>query len=378
MMSVMAGATISPTLPEMSAAFSSNPAADTLVKLILTIPGLFIALTAPFSGLIIDKFGRIKLLVAMLFVYAVAGTAGLYLNTLIEIIVSRAILGVAVGGIMTTSVALIGDLFEGEERQKLLGIQAGVMSLAGTIFITMGGALADVGWRYPFAIYGIAFLAIPLVLIYLKEPTKTTSDTSTELKQKTVPTTAWSVFVLCFFGMAIFYMMPVQIPFFIKSVDLVSNAAVGLSLAATMLVASAVSFNYRKIKDHYNYNQIYGISFLVMGIGYLVLSQADSYAWVFPGMIIAGAGAGLVMPNSNLCLVNLAAPEVRGRVLGLLTTFIFLGQFASPLMFQPLVNLTTITEAFFYVSLPMILIALVSLVINAQKKAALDTKPPSI
>jgi len=371
MMGVMAGATISPTLPEMSAAFSDNPAADTLVKLVLTLPGLFIAITAPFSGFIIDKFGRIKLLVVMLFVYGIAGTAGLYLNTLLEIIVSRAFLGMAVGGIMTTSVALIGDLFEGDERQKLLGTQAGIMSLGGMVFISMGGALADISWRHPFAIYGLAFFAIPLVLLFLKEPEKKLKTELSGLKQKAIPKVGWQVFIVCFLGMALFYMMPVQIPFFIKSVDSVSNMAVGLALSATMLVAALASFNYRKIKARFTYNQIYGISFLVMGVGYLLLSQAETYIWVFPGMVIAGAGAGLILPNSNLCLVNLAAPEVRGRVLGLLTTFLFLGQFASPLMFQPLVDLTSITLAFFYIGIPMIVLAAISLIINRQKKATL-------
>jgi MFS family permease len=366
MMSVMSGATISPTLPEMTAAFPGNPSAETLVKLVLTIPGLFIALTAPFSGWIIDKFGRVKLLVSMLAVYAIAGTAGFYLDTLFEIIVSRAILGIAVGGIMTTSVALIGDLFEGTERQKLLGIQAGIMSLAGTIFISAGGALADYGWRYPFLIYGLAIAAIPLVLLYIKEPPKAIKSALPTEKGQTIPKQAWMVYIIGFLGMSSFYMMPVQIPFFIKSVDHVSNAAIGLSLATAMLAAGLVSFNYKKFKNRFTYNQVYGISFFIMGLGYFAISFANSYLWVFPGMIIAGAGAGLVMPNSNLCMVNLASPENRGKVLGLLTTFFFLGQFASPLILQPLVNLTSITGAFFYLSLVIMSVALISLIRNKR------------
>lgn len=366
MMSVMSGATISPTLPEMTAAFPGNPSAETLVKLVLTIPGLFIAMTAPFSGWIIDRFGRVKLLVSMLAVYAIAGTAGFYLNTLFEIIVSRAVLGIAVGGIMTTSVALIGDLFEGTERQKLLGIQAGIMSLAGTIFISAGGALADYGWRYPFLIYTLAIAAIPLVLLYIKEPPKAIKSILPSEVSSAIPKKAWMVYIIGFFGMSSFYMMPVQIPFFIKSVDDVSNAAIGLSLAVMMLAAGTVSFFYKYVKNKFTYNQVYGISFFIIGLGYFAISYANSYLWVFPGMIIAGAGAGLIMPNSNLCMVNLASPENRGRVLGLLTTFFFLGQFASPLILQPLVNLTSITGAFFYLSLVIMSVALISLIRNKR------------
>ncbi len=307
----------------------------------------------------------------MLILYAIAGTSGLYLNTLLEIIVGRAFLGIAVGGIMTIAVALIGDYFEGAERLKTLGLQAGVMALSGTVFISAGGALADISWRYPFLIYGLALLAVPLVFIYLKEPQKAKQEVSLSKKQATIPKTAWIVYILSFLGMAVFYMMPVQIPFFIKSVDSsVSNGQIGLSLALTMLVAGTASFNFQRIKARLTHFQIYGVSFLVMGLGYFAVSYATSYLLVFPGLIIAGAGAGLIMPNSNLCLVTLASPEARGRALGMLTTFIFLGQFLSPLMFQPIIDFTSITEGFFFLSTAMILIATISLIRNRKQGLA--------
>lgn len=366
MMTVMAGATIAPSLPEMKRAFPDNESADTLVKLVLTIPGLFIAITAPFSGWIIDRFGRIRLLITMLLLYAVAGTSGLYLETLPEIIVGRAFLGIGVGGIMTIAVALIGDYFEGEERHKFLGTQSGIMAFSGTLFISAGGFLADIHWRYPFLIYGLALLAIPLVIIYLKEPPKHESNAEEGVAVASIPSIAWTVYILAFLGMAVFYMMPVQIPFLIQQISDVGNTATGLALAFAMLVAGTTSFNYPRIKRRLSHYQIYGVSFLTIGIGYSVLSLADSYYMVFPGLMIAGAGAGLIMPNSNLCLVTLASPEMRGRILGLLTTFIFIGQFASPLMFQPVINLTSITDGFLYLAMLMIVLATISLVRNKR------------
>ncbi|PIQ48051.1 MAG: MFS transporter [Cytophagales bacterium CG12_big_fil_rev_8_21_14_0_65_40_12] len=366
MMTVMAGATIAPSLPEMTKAFPGNPSAETLVKLVLTIPGLFIAITAPFSGWIIDKFGRIKLLVAMLLLYAIAGTSGLYLNTLGAIIVGRAFLGIAVGGIMTTAVALIGDYFEGNERQKFLGTQAGIMALSGTIFISSGGFLADISWRYPFLIYGLAALAIPMVLIYLKEPDSSGRKLEKDEVKEKIPKLAWTIYLISFLGMAVFYMMPVQIPFLIQEIDNVGNMATGIALSASMLFAASMSFSYQKFKNRLTHYQIYGISFLIMGLGYMAVSFATSYAWVYPGLLLAGLGSGLVMPNSNLCLVTLASPKVRGRVLGLLTTFIFLGQFASPLMFQPIINLSSIRGGFHYLSMALIVFSIIALIRNRR------------
>lgn len=365
MMTVMAGATIAPSLPEMTKAFPGNPSADTLVKLVLTIPGLFIALTSPISGWFIDKFGRIKLLASMLLLYAVAGSSGLYLNTLFEIIVGRAFLGIAVGGIMTTSVALIGDYFEGSERQSFLGTQAGIMALSGTVFITFGGVLADISWRYPFAIYLLALIAFPLVLIFLKEPKKEVFD-KTNTANAAIPKLAWTIFIISFFGMVTFYLMPVQIPFLMQEISEVGNTETALAISSVMLIGGIMSFQYPKLKRKLTHYQIYGLTFLFMGIGYLMISQSNSYAMTFPGLIFSGLGAGLMMPNSNLCLVTMASPENRGKVLGLLTTFIFLGQFASPLFFQPLVNFTSIRGGFFYLSISMIVISIIVLIRNKR------------
>lgn len=365
MMTVMAGATIAPSLPEMTKAFLGNPSAETLVKLVLTIPGLFIALTSPISGWFIDKFGRIKLLAFMLLLYAIAGSSGLYLNTLLEIIVGRAFLGIAVGGIMTTAVALIGDYFEGNERQSFLGTQAGIMALSGTFFITFGGVLADISWRYPFAIYLLALIAFPLVLIFLKEPKKVVFDKSHKAVTS-IPKLAWTIFIVSFLGMVTFYLMPVQIPFLMLEISEVGNTETALAISSVMLVGGVMSFQYPKLKRRLTHYQIYGLTFLFMGIGYFMISEADSYAMTFTGLLVSGLGAGLLMPNSNLCLVTMASPENRGKVLGLLTTFIFLGQFASPLFFQPLINYTSIRGGFFYLSLAMILISIIVLIRNKR------------
>ncbi len=364
MMTVMAGATIAPSLPEMSKAFPDNPSAEALVKLVLTIPGLFIALTSPISGWIIDKYGRIKLLVAMLLLYALAGASGLYLNTLWEIIVGRALLGVAVGGIMTTAVALIGDYFEGEDRQKFLGVQAGIMALSGTVFISLGGTLADVGWRYPFAIYLLALIAAPMVALFLKEPKRVSSE---KMKAAVpIPKLAWTIYMISFLGMVVFYLMPVQIPFLMIEISDMGNMETGLAISTVMLVGGIMSFQYPKLKKRLTHYQIYGILFLCMGIGYYLISTATSYWTTFPGLLISGLGAGLLMPNSNLCLVTMASPENRGKVLGMLTTFIFIGQFASPIFFQPLVDATSIRSGFAYLGIALMIGAVIALIRNRK------------
>lgn len=86
------------------------------------------------------------------------------------IFVGRALLGIAVAGIMTSGTTLIADYFRGEERAKLLGLQTGIMSLGGTVLITLVGLLTDIQWNTPFLIHLAALAVLPFVVIYLREP----------------------------------------------------------------------------------------------------------------------------------------------------------------------------------------------------------------
>ena len=124
----MAAATIAPALSKISEAFSNNPDAEFLSRLILVLPSLIIAIAAPFMGYIIDRFGRKKLLLTSLILYAFAGTAGYFLDNLYHILISRGVLGIAVAGNMVTITTLVADYFDGKERDQFMGLQGGFMT----------------------------------------------------------------------------------------------------------------------------------------------------------------------------------------------------------------------------------------------------------
>lgn len=140
-LTVMSGATISPALPSIQAHFAQAENAEAFTKLILTIPALSIVVSAYFMGLISRLLNKKNLLLIGVTLYAIAGSAGLYLNSLHSLLISRAILGVAVAAIMTMATTLIADLFEGEERTQTLALQATFMTTGGIVFILLGVSL---------------------------------------------------------------------------------------------------------------------------------------------------------------------------------------------------------------------------------------------
>jgi len=348
-LTIMSMITISASLPDMTNTFSDVPNGPKLVKLILSFPGLFIALTAMIAGIFIDKFGRLKLLGFALVLYAIAGTSGYWLTNIYLILAGRALLGVAVGVTMTIVTTLVADYYQGQARQKFAGIQIAVMSLGGIIFITLGGILADIRWEVPFLLYLFSLLIFPFTYIYLKEPIEIIENKKREHSIKS-PSIIWFVFLNIMIMWILFFIIPIQIPFYLKSLGIEKNALVGIAIASSTLFSAVAAISYSKIKDKLTFKQIFCIGYFLMAIAFAIIAMGNSYFMVMLGMLFAGLGMGLMIPNANVWVMQLAPPEIRGREIGRLTTFWFMGQFLSPLVLLPFLDYFSQSQLFYVIS----------------------------
>lgn len=375
MMTMMAGAVVAPSLPQINQVFSEVPSVDLLTRLVITLPALFIGLLSPSVGIAIDKIGRKKLLLFSLVVYAFSGTSGYYLNNLYAILAGRAVLGVSVAGIMTIATTLIGDYFQGEERSGFMGMQGAFMGFGGVVFIIVAGWLADVQWQLPFLIYAFSIPVLILAIAYLYEP-KLVHDIEHKVN---VPRLKYNkalvgiVLAVIFFGTVFFYMIPVQLPYLLMSIPDVTYSQVGYSLSIGTLSAAIVAVNYKSIKCRLSFPFLYFLTFSLMGLGFLGVSQSTSYLQVSFSQVVAGLGVGLMMPSGNLWIMELAPAAIRGRLMGMASMALFMGIFFSPVISQPIVNLFSIHQAFFIAAILMILISLAFLLFKQKLEADANT-----
>jgi len=336
-LTIMSMITISASLPDMTNAFSDVPNGKKLVKLVLSFPGLFIALSAIIAGLVIDKLGRLKLLGAALIIYAIGGSSGYWLDDIYLILAGRALLGISVGISMTIVTTLVADYYQGNARLRFAGLQIAVMSIGGIVFITLGGILADISWRVPFSLYFFPLFILPFTYLYLKEPEKT-EDLKKENKLVKSPTIIWFVFINVMLMWILFFIIPVQIPFYLKSIGVEKNALIGIAIASSTFFSAVAAFSYSKIKNRFGFKQIFSVGYFLMGTAFICIAYGNSYEMVLIAMLLAGLGMGLMIPNANIWVMQLAPPEIRGREIGRLTTFWFMGQFLSPIVFLPFLD----------------------------------------
>lgn len=368
-LTVMSGATIAPSLPAMQEYFADVSNSALLVRLVLTIPALFIAIGGLFAGQLVDLIGRKPLLIGSALLYGIAGSSGFLLNSLGTILVGRALLGLSVAGIMTGVTTLIADYYTGQKRANFMGLQAAFMGLGGVVFLSVGGVIADRNWRFPFLIYLSAWAILIAIALTLYEPNFKTnnqvSESSATKAQMPMGVLAM-IYGIALFYMVAFYLIPVQLPFYLQNLSNASASASGLAIATFTLASAIASLRYGLVKERLGFVSIVVIAFVIAAVGYLIIGIAGSYNVVLIGLIIAGFGFGLLMPNLNVWLSSIIPDVLRGRALGGLTTFFFLGQFLSPLVSQPITNEIGLAKTYSFTGVCLLVVAIAFLALRKQ------------
>ncbi|RZQ62449.1 MFS transporter [Amycolatopsis suaedae] len=337
-MTIMASATITPALPGMQRHFAGEPHADVLVRLVLTLPGLAIMLVAPLLGYLGTRVGRVRVLVAGLGFYVVGGGSGLLLDSLPALLAGRALLGVGIAAIMTTATALLADHHPPAEHGRVLGLQGAAMGFGGVVAMFLGGALAELDWRGPFAVYLLALPVLLLVLRFVPEAPAPRTDPDGE----SATGTPWTPRLLGLYGLTLlsivaFYVIPTQGPFWLAEVGDASPVVTGAMIAGVNLVMTIVGLNFGRLRARWDFRSLAIVLFAAYAAGLVLIGTAGSLWTATIGMLITGIGVGLSNPTLNGWVVASVDPGARTRALGLVTSVLFLGQFASPLLAQPIV-----------------------------------------
>lgn len=361
-LTLLALGAVAPSLPAIERAYTDVPDAAFLTRMVLTITALFMALSAPLSGILVDKAGRKPVMLVALALYLVSGTAGIWLQGLTELLVSRAVLGIASGMILTAATTLIGDYYQGTGRNRMAGAQISVMVLAVATGTMVAGFLADTNWRLPFYLYLVAVIVLPLVMFGIDEPARASSN----LPRRRIFASgnrfpilrAGLIYVLICVSMASTFMIPSQVPFLLAEIGVPAPAVAGIAIGVFNAIGAVTAILFRRLRDRFDNSTILAGTYLFLGAGLLLAGTADSVAQAILGMVFAGIGFGPLMPTFYAWLLSIAPSNMRGRFVGGLTFFQFLGIFASPFYSQPLADRIDLTGAFALTGLAQIALGL--------------------
>ncbi|MEH6484688.1 MULTISPECIES: MFS transporter [Pseudomonas] len=361
---VLGAVLLAPVLPRMQAHFAETPGAQVLVPIALTLPALVIALLAPFAGVIADRLGRKSLLLGAMLLYAVCGVLPLWLESLEAIVLSRAGIGLAEAAIMTCCTTLMGDYYDGARRERLFALQMVATSLSAAIFMGLGGALGESGWRTPFALYAVGLVFLPLMAKLLWEPVAQGAGALLEKSaQQAFPWgTLAPLYVLTFLAGLSLFIVPVQAGYLLNLLHVDAPKQIGMTMGANQLGVLAGALSFRVLSSLASHRQLL-LAFALAGLGGLLMALSTSHAMVVVAVLINGLGIGLMLPTLITWIMSHVDFFQRGRAAGMFTAALFAGEFVSPLAVLAItggVN-DTLPTALAVIAVAQLLIALMCL-----------------
>jgi ACDE family multidrug resistance protein len=349
----MAGAIIAPVLNLMREGLGvADPAS---AAIIITTHGIFIALCSPLIGILIDRIGVKWPYVLGLFLYALAGASGLFIDTYWLMILGRVFLGIAVAAIFTSVTVMILNLYRGAARNKVMGWRGSSTNLGGLIWPLLGGFLGTYSWHLPFMAYlaGIPIGILALFALSDLPHTVKTIETGDEVPQGSVfsvfrkTPVLFVIYGLIFFANVLLYAIVVFIPPLLERIDISDTFYIGIYIGISPVAAGLTSFNYGKIKERLSYKTILVLAMAFCAVGFTTISQIPN-KWII-GISIAffGIGQGLLYPSIMVWIGDIVSSSFRGRIASYLGTFGFIGQFLSPIIFRPVVLTLGLQSVFF-------------------------------
>jgi MFS family permease len=115
-----------------------------------------------FFGVLADRIGRTRALMASILVYSLATAACGFSRTIPQLAVFRFVLGLGMGGEWTTAAALIAETWRAEHRGKALGLMQSAYAIGEVIAaLVVAVVLPHFGWR------GVFFVGVlPALLVF--------------------------------------------------------------------------------------------------------------------------------------------------------------------------------------------------------------------
>jgi predicted MFS family arabinose efflux permease len=330
LMVAIAMSAITPVLPKIEAALAVTANDKLLVKMLVPIVGVTMVIGAPLTGWLVDRFGLRRILLIHCTLYAVGGTAGLYLNEIMPLLASRLLVGLGASGLATISMTLINTRLEGNERARWMGYHIATAMFGALIVQPTVGLLGEIGWRWPFLAYAASVIVACAALAGLQEPPLRTPETAQATRGSGNPLKWFPLWFLPFALVmgTVTYLPNVYLPYVVRDVGVTSPAVISTVMLADALLGATIAMLFGRSQRYISSNTAFVISFGCAGTGMVIVGLASGFAGIVAGMLVFGLGLGWFVPNLMFALSRRVTQLQQGRAVGIVKSAHYL---ASPL-----------------------------------------------
>ncbi len=334
LMAVLGVASVTPAFPGLRQALNVSAQNLSWLVAVFTLPTVVLG---PIIGILADRIGRKKILVPSLLLFGIAGAACAFARDFNLLLLLRFLQGIGAASLLSLSVTLIGDLYTGARRATAMGYNASVSSIGTATYPTIGGALAGIGWYYPFL---LPLLAIPiglLVLFFLKNPEPKGTRNLQEYLRNAFKSLKNRQIVGLFIASAANFVLlygafVTYLPSLIADAFKAPPFTIGLFLSSVSVAIAFTSSQLGRLTTRFSETILIRASFVFYAVALLTIPFIPSLWLLLIPTTLFGIGLGIGFPSIQTLLVTLAPKEYLATVISVNGTFFGLGQTLGPLL----------------------------------------------
>jgi predicted MFS family arabinose efflux permease len=338
--SLMAFVTIVPVaaLPAIAARFAGEGDGRLFAQMVMVAPPIVLMVAAPLLGWLADLIGRKVILLASLALFVVSGAGVLLIDDSVSLVALRLLLGIAGGGLWMSGLALIGEYFGHDERERLLGFASAAIAFVAAGTVVVSGALVErFGWRAPFALYLLGIPILVLAWVFVRAPPGVHKEGIANEKAHAHDLAP----MIPYFLVLILFVVGVTTPWaqvgFVLQERGINNAAIqGLIISTSPILGGIVGVAYGYLLRWVSVMQVMALAGIIMGVGILVVAFATSPWVIVLGCGVVGTGGGLFEPACVSRILSCTPLRVHAVAMGLNVCAVSLGQFTHPLLMATL------------------------------------------
>ena len=327
---------IAPALPSVRDAFNISTSDIGLVMAAYSAPGIIFI---PVMGILADRYGKKKVLLPSMLLFAVGGTACAVANNTETLLLFRFLQGIGACALATINVSWAADLFEDDERIKIMGYIGATQNIGSGILPIIGGILASIAWFYPFL---ISLIVLPLgmyLLIFMEKESQ--EKIAKSANTKNFITYAWQrlndkivieivfmtgAFIFIGFGALITYL-----PIFLKDTFDTPETIIGIIVGSRAVMGVITATRLSIITKYFSYRIIIFVSFLTLAVGMLIIPYSNNQWVIISTTMCYGGAFGLLRPSLQYLLLEHAPTNLRSTFASASNFGLRLSQTLSPI-----------------------------------------------
>lgn len=358
-----------PVLPYYAQEMGASPSQ---VGLIIAIYSYVTAIFLVPFGMLVDKIGSRRMLIAGLLFYALTPLLYHPTNNLVQLGFVRAVHGLASAVFLPAASALTIQSVPSERRGEALGWLTMAMQSSLVIGPVLGGLLLNHGGFHA-AFYSCSI--IPLAgLFFVLLRLSTVRPASSEIRVKgsftwlKQPTVFAGLITPLFFTIGsgtIFTFMPLH-----GQALGISETMAGIIIATLYLGSTLLRVPGGKLSDKIGRKPVILLGLALASTTMLLISFTGSAAGLITLAIFYGMGMGLAMPAAYALVADLTPSEMMGLSMGITSSFLYCGLAIGPTIMGVVAAMSNYPTMFRVCSLSLLLGIIVILSLIGKRRRA--------